>query len=578
MLVYGDRARATTPRQMLREITSVLRAAEAAQPGPGRHDLLTHAFIEAACLTQGVADAEFEARGADDLSMGQDACLALLLMLARKLTASAWSGFAAIGPGVAPELMSLAVQPLPEAISVRTPEGYAFYAVYPEAYLKAAAEHPWPATPLVIGLRSIGTGLAALVAAVTGARTVITLRPCGHPFRRELRVSDQLRGLLAAHDGPFAIVDEGPGLSGSSFGATADLLESLGVAEDRIVFLPSHRGDLGPEADPRHRARWSRAARPVATFEDLAAELPLADWFADLTGRIEAVEDLSGGAWRSTLALPAEAMPPANAAQEQLKFRLRTASGWWLAKFAGLGATGAAKFERAKALHRAGFTPEPLALRRGFILEHWEDGAPGAAVERARLVEHLAAYLAFRAAALPVEPGCGASLDELGEMTRVNLRETLGPGAEARVGPRLEAAAAAPPARPVHIDGRLHAWEWRLTPDDLLLKTDAVDHSCAHDLVGCQEIGWDVAGARLEFDLDDEETAHLCDAVEQATGERPDPARLAFFDFAYPAFQAGWWRMAEEAAAAEERARLGACVERYVRRLAKLAGAPESAD
>ena len=578
MLVYGERALATTPRQMLREITAVLRAAEEAQPGPDRHDLLTRAFIDAAGLTQGVADAEFEARGTDDLSMGQDACLALLLMLARKLTASAWSGFAAIGPGVAPELMSLAVQPLPEEISVRTPEGFAFHAVYPEAYLKAAAEHPWPATPLVIGLRSSGAGLAALVAAVTGARIVITLRPTGHPFRRELKLSGQLRILLAAHDGPFAIVDEGPGLSGSSFGAAADLLESLGVAEERIVFLPSHRGDLGPEADPRHRARWRRAARPVATFEDLAAELPLADWFADLTGRVEGVEDLSGGAWRSTLPLPAEAMPPAHAAQERLKFRLSTASGHWLAKFAGLGGTGAAKFERAKALHRAGFSPEPLALRRGFILERWEDGAPGLPVERTRLVEHLGAYLAFRAAALPAGPGCGASLEELGEMTRANLREALGSCAEARVRRKLEAAAAAPPGRPAFVDGRLHAWEWRLTPDGLLLKTDAVDHACSHDLVGCQEIGWDVAGARFEFGLDEEETARVCDAIEQAAGERPDPARLAFFDLAYAAFQAGWWRMAEQAAAGAERARLAEQADRYVRRLAELAGAPESAD
>jgi hypothetical protein len=572
MIVYGDRAAPAAPRLLLREITATLRAAEEGEPGPSRHDLLTRAFLDTAGLAQGLADAEFEARGGlDDLSPTQDAALDLALMLARKLTVSAWSGWQAIGPGVAPELLALAMQPLPDEVQIRTPEGFAFYAVYPEAYLKAAAEHPWPATPLVIGLRSIGTALACLVAAVTGARQVLTLRPSGPPFRRELKVSSQIRAMLAAHDGPFAIVDEGPGLSGSSFGATADLLEELGVASERIVFMPSHRGDPGPEACPRHRARWARAARAVATFEDLVRETPLADWFAELTGPVSRVEDLSGGAWRE--ATPEAARPPAHAAQERLKFRLHTASGRWLAKFAGLGAVGAAKLERAQALHRAGFTPEPLALRGGFLLERWEDGSPIAEVPRERLVDRLSAYLAFRASAFPAEPHEGADRAALVGMARVNLEEALGEAAAGLVCELVRRAGEAPAGRPVHVDSRLHAWEWLRTPDDLLLKTDAVDHACAHDLVGCQDIAWDVAGAALEFTLKPTEVARLCEAIEAATGERPAPAALALMDICYPAFQAGWWRMAEAAAAPEERPRLAAQAQRYLRRLSELAQA-----
>lgn len=569
MIVYGDRAAPAAPHHLLREITATLRTAEAAEPGPGRHDLLTRAFLDTAGLAQGVADAEFAARdGVDDLSPAQDAAMELLLMLARKLTASAWSGWQAIGPGVAPELLALAMQPLPEQIKVRTPEGFAFYAVYPEAYLKAAAEHPWPATPLVIGLRSIGTGLAALVAAVTGARKLLTLRPGGPPFRRELKVSTQIHALVHAHEGPIAIVDEGPGLSGSSFGATADLLEGLGIAPERIVFLPSHGGDLGPQADPRHRARWAGAKRPVATFEDLARETPLADWFADLTGPVSRIEELSGGAWRAErTGEPA----PAHAAQERLKFRLHTASGRWLARFAGLGGVGEAKFERARTLHRAGFAPEPLALRRGFLLERWEEASPIEDVARERLVEHLAGYLAFRAAAFPAEPHEGAGRDALVEMAHVNLAEALGEAAAGLAADLTRRAAEAPPGRPTHVDGRLHAWEWLRTPDDLLLKADAVDHSCAHDLIGCQEIAWDVAGAAVEFDLTPAEVERLCEAVETAVGERPSPAALAFFEVCYPAFQAGYWRMAEAAAAGDERPRLAAQAQRYIGRLAALA-------
>jgi hypothetical protein len=573
MLVYGDRAAVVSPQDLLGGVGSALAAVETAPAGPRRHDILTRAFLDAAGLLQSVADAEFEARGFDDLSPAQDAAMALLMTLARQLMASAWSRGAAPGPNPAPMLAALAGLALPDPLRVRTPEGFAFYAVYPEAYLKTAAEHPWRGAPLVIGLRSIGAALAPLVAAAAGARMALTLRPCGPPFRRTLSPSPRVRALLAAHSGPFAIVDEGPGLSGSSFGAAADLLASLGVLEDRVVFLPSHTGEPGPEADPQQRARWARASRPAATFADLTAETPLCDWFADLTGPISWIEDLSGGAWRR----PGPHAPPSYAAQERLKFRLHTASGQWLAKFAGLGAIGEAKFQRARALHGAGFSPEPLALRRGFLLERWEHGGSIANVPRRKMVDRIAAYLAFRAVAFPARAHAGANWEALREMAQVNAFEALGPKA-ACLAARLDELAFAPSGRPVHVDGRLHAWEWLRTADGLLLKTDAVDHSAAHDLVGCQPIGWDIAGAELEFALRPHEAARLRRAVERATAERPDPAELAFFRICYPAFQAGWWRMAQAAAAADERPRLEAQAARYVRRLAALAEAAESAD
>ena len=114
---------------------------------------------------------------------------------------------------------------------------------YPETYLEAARRAP-RGPRHVVGIRSIGTGLAALVAAGTHAPLPATVRPQGDPFRRELRVDPSLVAEWRAGE-LVAIADEGPGMSGSSFGAVADLVERQGA---RCELYPSHPGDLGPAA------------------------------------------------------------------------------------------------------------------------------------------------------------------------------------------------------------------------------------------------------------------------------------------------------------------------------------------
>jgi hypothetical protein len=198
---------------------------------------------------------------------------------------------------------------------------------------------------------------------------------------------------------------------------------------------------------------------------------------------------------------------------------------------------GEAKHGRARTLARAGACPEPLGLRRGFLLERWIVGAPGLAGERAAIIEHVGRYLGLRALAFPAEEDDGASLEDLAVMARTNIAELgLDP-----------ACVPAPPeqtrARPVHVDGRLHPWEWLTTADGRLIKTDALDHSTAHDLVGCQDIAWDLAGARLELGLNAGETTQLCAAVARVCDHPVDPTLLAFYDVAYPAFQAGLWAL-----------------------------------
>jgi hypothetical protein len=442
------------------------------------------------------------------------------------------------------------------------PEGYAFYALHPRLYAAGARRLPkgdWR----VIGIRSIGTSLAAVVAAAVEAPPPVTVRPVGHPFGRELRLSPALAAEWAAHDGPFVVVDEGPGLSGSSFGAVADALEALGVASGRIAFLPGHAGALGPQASHAHRLRWTRADRPVAAFE--AEVLPaLADAAARLVGpATRPMQDISGGAWRGLRSFSEP--PPVHPGQERRKFLHHAESGPWLIKFAGLGRIGRAKLERARALHAAGYGAEPAGLIEGFLVERWEAGAslpePGAA-----FLDRLGGYLAFRSRAFTAsEPG--SDLDDLLEMVRVNAGEALGPDAGTAVLRRAGSAAALKGRmRPVHVDGRLHRWEWVVLPGGGTLKTDALDHSEAHDLIGPQDIAWDLAGAEVEFDLGPDQAERLRERMG-ADSQVLDLCRLA-----YPAFQLGLWTLAAEAQAdgLEEGGRARAQAGRYARRLAAL--------
>ncbi|MFO1143712.1 MAG: dual specificity protein phosphatase family protein [Amaricoccus sp.] len=448
---------------LIGDIEQTLGAARSAE-GLARLDLATHALIAAGELAQAVADTELEAGGEDGDTPRCKAAMDLAVAVAAELLAAKGQlPRAPADPAVA--LEAVREHRLPPRLRCKLPEGFAFYAIYPEAYALAAAAAD-PAPTLVIGLRSIGTVLAAVVAARLGC-PALTLRPRGHPFRRHVRASPALRQRLACHGGRFAIVDEGPGLSGSSFGAAADLLEELGVPLERMLFITSHGNELGAFATPEHRGRWARSARAVAASDVSARDVQA--WFADATGPLDDVEDLSGGTWRRDL--PSAPRPPAAPVAERLKFRLTSPGGRFLARFAGLGAIGEEKLAVARHLHAADLAPEPLALRRGFLLERWCVGTPldPADTRGERFFAHLARYLGFRARSLSA--GDGASLGELRRMAAVNAAEMGGAALGHAVEARLAAAESITGIVPARIDGRLHAWEWLRRPDGSFVKT-----------------------------------------------------------------------------------------------------------
>jgi hypothetical protein len=162
----------------------------------------------------------------------------------------------------------------------------------------------------------------------------------------------------------------------------------------------------------------------------------------------------------------------------------------------------------------------------------------------------LARYIATRTRLFSANVDSGATPDQLLEMSRRNVALTLGDAAAGSVDgwpPRLDALS----RRVVRVrtDNRMDRHEWLRLSSGRLIKTDALDHHSAHDLIGCQDIASDVAGAIIEFGLDAREADALVAATEHASGRHVDPELLEFYLIAYLAFRLGQASIAAQSCA-----------------------------
>jgi hypothetical protein len=422
----------------------------------------------------------------------------------------------------------LAETATPDHVLVSPPEGFAYYALHPLAFAEALAKIPsLAASALVVGIRSIGTTLSAITA--VSARKLglhaqrFTVRPGGHPYNRQTQFSPGQLDLIrrsAACGADFMVVDEGPGLSGSSFLSVAEALERAGAARERITLICGHqpdfdslRADDGPWR--ARRFRWVAATSP-----------PRRPANADLF--------MGGGEWRKLLFPGEDKWPACWTSLERLKYlSAAPRANQKLFKFRGFGHYGQEAFEREEQLAAAGFGPRPTEESDGFASYDWLRGGPMSVQDiSTSALQRLAKYCAFRAQAFAADV---TELSALEQMTNHNLCQ-LG----IDLGTRL------PVERPAICDGRMQPHEWLLAVDGQMLKTDSGSHGDDHFFPGPADIAWDLAGAVVEWQMDETQTEFLLEAYRRASGDDAR-GRIANFTTAYAVFRSAYSRMAANA-------------------------------
>src|SRR4029077_1873512 len=167
--------------------------------GDNSHERLIGALLRAGELECGLADARAEGvhstevltdRIADALLQGERGCQT------REFQSS--NAHSASFQNLTFQTLLDAARDLPaiEQLSIATPEGFAYYALHPFAYADVLEQICGPDDHLlVVGIRSIGTTLSAVMAAAMRLRGMkaerFTVRPQGHPYNRTAEFSQR---------------------------------------------------------------------------------------------------------------------------------------------------------------------------------------------------------------------------------------------------------------------------------------------------------------------------------------------------------------------------------------------------
>lgn len=433
---------------------------------------------------------------------------------------------------------------LPPRVLVKAAEGYAFWALYPEQYVNASRRllsRLSTRQVVVLGLRNIGGNLASVMEACLALAGVDvysrTLRPRGHPFSRRIEMGRELaRELTTTRHRLHLVVDEGPGMSGSSFASAAAALESLGIAPSSVWFVPSHDADSNQFVNAEAVQAWNRHVRVTGETIPLTRFLPCHGNYVDI----------SAGRWRSTLLQSKIARVPIQPQHERAKCLELDSKGrpTRIHRFCGLGSHGKVILERARHTQDAGYGPKVQGLRDGLLQLEFVNGVSmQARPSSRRLIHVMADYVTFRRQEL--RSTFEADPRILLEMAELNVRESLGDEPLRRVS-TLFARASSTPLLTIYTDSRMFPHEW-LRTESSYVKLDGFDHGDDHFYPGPCDPAWDLAGAIVEFGLSAELTAMLLARYSRRSGDIAVAQRMSFFLVAYLAFRVGYCAFAQRA-------------------------------
>ncbi len=438
---------------------------------------------------------------------------------------------------------------LPETLRVSEAEGFAYYALHPGDFADGVARFARADPIALIGIRSIGTTLSAVAMAQLQKKDTrasrITVRPTGHPYDRRTSFTAAQSAWVkrnVSERAMFLVLDEGPGLSGSSFLSVSESLVEQGVAPERITMVGTR--DCQPErlCTVDAVARWSR-------FGFQRVNSRIYSRFADSIA-------LAGGAWREHFLAPGMEWPACWTEMESVRFL--TLDSKHILKFEGFGRAGIHALEQSQAINDAGFGPHVESVGDGM---HSYNFIAGQALSRSALscdlLRRIASYCAFRERTFATSRRGG---DKLRGMVQFNLAQVIG-AAINLPGDCLTAE------NPVFVDGRMRPHEWIRSSSGVLLKVDAVRHGDDHFLPGPTDIAWDLAGAIVEWDLDEDGAQYLQKQFKsQSDKKRTD--RLPYYILAYSTFRQAYCEMASRAVSEiGERLRLQQASTFYARKM-----------
>ncbi len=477
-------------------------------------------------------------------------------------------------------------------LTVKMPEGFAFYALFPEQYCASALrwreEHAGEQEKrvAVVGIRSIGTTLGSVVAATLHAggweAVRFTVRPSGHPFERHVEIAQQqIEGATWG-----LVVDEGPGLSGSSMAAVGEAMTRAGLPRERINFFPGHSGEPGSAASDHVRDWWATTPRYVTSLEQVRFEgrtLPqaLVAWLAKMTGDGGDVQitDVGGGRWRELVYDSPAQWPAVCAPFERPKYLCAWPDGrQTLLKFEGLCGTPRGRWTSAELVDRLlqARGQHPIGVHHGFQATNWINGTPLTHFEvAASVLERMGHYIAEVAGPVLSELAQKSGLARLTEMLYWNTWEASGEEMAGRTRAWSEKVTAIP-SRPLpwYGDGRMSPHEWIRTPTGAIVKVDSAGHAWDHTCIGTQPVVWDVAGAIVEWRLNNDQIATLLSAFYAAGGDKLPQDALTFYRMAYAAFRMGQCQMCAHMVACDpdEQTRLWTAYMVYRDELGRLLG------